>query len=142
MAGFTLSSLACGLAPGTGFLIGARALQGLCGSVLIPQGFALVKVVFPPEHLRRALIPFGPIMGLATVAGPILAGWLLHLNLFGSQWRSIFLVNVPIGLAALILGQSFGPWAAPSPSASPGPSSPGASAAPPCTSASASPPPD
>lgn len=109
MVGFTLSSLACGLAPGAGFLIGARALQGLCGSVMIPQGFALVKVVFPPEHLRRALIPFGPIMGLATVAGPILAGWLLHLDLFGSQWRSIFLINVPIGLAALGLGRYFLP---------------------------------
>ncbi|MFI6904861.1 MFS transporter [Nonomuraea sp. NPDC050394] len=103
LAGFTLSSLACGLAPGTGILIGARVLQGLFGSVMIPQGFALVKVVFPPEHLRRALIPFGPIMGLATVAGPILAGWLLHLNLFGG-WRSIFLINIPIGVLALALG--------------------------------------
>ncbi|HEU5024225.1 MAG TPA: DHA2 family efflux MFS transporter permease subunit [Spirillospora sp.] len=104
MAGFTVASLACGLAPGTGFLIGARALQGLCGSVMIPQGFALVKIVFPPAQLRRALIPFGPIMGLATVAGPLLAGWLLHLDLFGGQWRSIFLINVPIGVAAGILG--------------------------------------
>ncbi|MBB5078995.1 DHA2 family efflux MFS transporter permease subunit [Nonomuraea endophytica] len=103
MAGFTLSSLACGLAPGTGFLIVARALQGLFGSVMIPQGFALVKVVFPPGHLRRALIPFGPIMGLATVAGPILAGWLLHLDLFGG-WRSIFQINIPIGVAAWALG--------------------------------------
>jgi EmrB/QacA subfamily drug resistance transporter len=104
MAGFTLSSLACGLAPNVWFLIVARALQGLCGSVMIPQGFALVKIVFPPEHLRRALIPFGPIMGLATVAGPIVAGWLLHLNLFGGQWRSIFLINIPIGVAAWLLG--------------------------------------
>ncbi|GAA2153569.1 DHA2 family efflux MFS transporter permease subunit [Actinomadura napierensis] len=109
MAGFTIASLACGLAPGVGFLIGARALQGLCGAVMIPQGFALVKIVFPPEHLRRALIPFGPIMGLATVAGPILAGWLLHLDLFGGQWRSIFLINVPIGVAAAALGACFLP---------------------------------
>ena len=77
MAGFTLASLACGLAPDVVFLIAARALQGLLGSVMIPQGLALMKVVFPPEHLRQAFIPFGPIMGLATVAGPILAGWLL-----------------------------------------------------------------
>jgi MFS family permease len=68
------------------------------------KGFALVKVVFPPEQLRQALIPFGPVMGLATVAGPILAGWLLHLDLFGSQWRSIFLINVPIGVVAWALG--------------------------------------
>jgi EmrB/QacA subfamily drug resistance transporter len=104
MAGFTLASLACGLAPGVGFLITARVVQGLFGSVMIPQGFAMVKVVFPPQQLRKALIPFGPVMGLATVAGPILAGWLLHLDLFGSQWRSIFLINVPIGIVAWLLG--------------------------------------
>ena len=109
MAGFTLASLACGLAPGVPFLITARAVQGLFGSVMIPQGFALVKVVFPPDRLRKALIPFGPVMGLATVAGPILAGWLLHLDLFGSQWRTIFLVNVPIGVLAWCLGRRFLP---------------------------------
>ncbi|HEY3684553.1 MAG TPA: MFS transporter [Streptosporangiaceae bacterium] len=103
MAGFTLASLASGLAPGVGFLITARGLQGLFGAVMIPQGFAMVKVVFPPTHLRTALIPFGPVMGLATVAGPILAGWLLHLDVLGSQWRAIFLINVPIGVLALAL---------------------------------------
>jgi len=104
MAGFTLASLACGLAPDVVFLIVARTLQGLLGAVMIPQGLALMKVVFPPEHLRKALTPVGPIMGVTTVAGPILAGWLLHLDLFGSQWRSIFLINVPIGIIALALG--------------------------------------
>lgn len=103
MTGFTLTSLACGLAPHPVFLIVARTLQGLCGSVMIPQGLALVKVVFPPQHLRRALTPIGPLMGLTMVAGPILAGWLLHLDLFGSQWRSIFLINVPFGVLALTL---------------------------------------
>jgi len=104
MAGFTLASLACGLAPDVVFLIVARTLQGLLGAVMIPQGLALMKVVFPPEHLRKALTPVGPIMGVTTVAGPILADWLLHLDLFGSQWRSIFLINVPIGIIALALG--------------------------------------
>jgi EmrB/QacA subfamily drug resistance transporter len=109
MAGFTLASLSCGLAPGVGFLISARLLQGLFGSLMIPQGFAMVKVVFPPQRLRTALIPFGPVTGLATVAGPILAGWLLHLDLLGSQWRSIFLINVPIGVTACVLGWWFLP---------------------------------
>ncbi|MCO5972634.1 DHA2 family efflux MFS transporter permease subunit [Actinoallomurus soli] len=103
MTGFTLTSLACGLAPDVVFLIVARTLQGLCGSVMIPQGLALVKIVFPPRHLRRALMPIGPLMGLATVAGPILAGWLLHLDLLGSGWRSIFLINVPFGVVAAAL---------------------------------------
>ncbi len=104
MVGFTASSLACGLAPSALLLIVTRLLQGIFGSVMIPQGMALVKVVFPPEHLRKALIPFGPVMGLATVAGPILAGWLLNLDLFGSAWRPIFLINVPFGLIAGVLG--------------------------------------
>lgn len=103
MAGFTVFSLACGVAPGVGWLVAARALQGLFGSLMIPQGFALLTVVFPPHKLRQAFVPFGPLMGLAAVGGPILAGWLLHLNLFGSQWRSIFLINVPIGVLAWIL---------------------------------------
>jgi EmrB/QacA subfamily drug resistance transporter len=104
LTGFTLASLACGLAPDVVFLIVARMLQGLLGSVMIPQGLALMKIVFPPQHLRKALTPVGPLMGVTTVAGPILAGWLLHLDLFGSQWRSIFLINVPIGIIALALG--------------------------------------
>ena len=104
MTGFTLASLACGLAPDVVFLIVARLLQGLFGSVMIPQGLALMKIVFPPQHLRKALMPVGPLMGLATVAGPILAGWLLHLDLLGSQWRSIFLINVPFGIIAVALG--------------------------------------
>src|ERR1700760_868748 len=104
MTGFTLASLACGLAPGVVFLIVARTLQGLFGSVMIPQGLAMVKVVFPPQHLRQALTPVGPLMGVVTVAGPIVAGWLLHLDLFGSQWRSIFLINVPLGIMAGALG--------------------------------------
>src|ERR1700761_7901748 len=104
MTGFTLASLACGLAPDVVFLIVARTLQGLFGSVMIPQGLALIKVAFPPEKLRQALTPVGPIVGVATVAGPILAGWLLHLDLFGSQWRAIFLINVPFGVIAGLLG--------------------------------------
>jgi EmrB/QacA subfamily drug resistance transporter len=104
MTGFTLASLACGLAPDVVFLIVARTLQGLFGSVMIPPGLALMTVVFSPQNLRKALTPVGPIMGVATVAGPILAGWLLHLDLFGSQWRSIFGINIPFGIVALTLG--------------------------------------
>ncbi|HEY6742379.1 MAG TPA: MFS transporter, partial [Lapillicoccus sp.] len=92
-----------------GWLILARLLQGLFGAVMIPQGLALVKVAFPPEELDKAFIPFGPVMGLAGVAGPILAGWLLDANLYGSQWRSIFLINVPIGVAAFALAWRYLP---------------------------------
>jgi EmrB/QacA subfamily drug resistance transporter len=98
MAGFTVASLLCGLAPTAGALIGFRIVQGLFGAVMIPHGLAMVKQAFPPEDLQKALIPFGPIMGLAAVLGPILAGFLIDADLFGSGWRMIFLINVPVGL--------------------------------------------
>ncbi|GAA2184667.1 hypothetical protein GCM10009785_33490 [Brooklawnia cerclae] len=109
MTAFTLASLACGLAPNVPALIVLRTIQGLAGAVMIPQGFSLVKIAFPPEHLRKALVPFGPIMGAAGVLGPILAGWLLAANPFDTQWRSIFLINVPIGVAAIVLAALFLP---------------------------------
>ncbi len=98
MAGFTLFSLLCGLAPSAGLLIAFRVLQGLFGAVMIPQGLAMVKQSFPPEDLQKAFIPFGPIMGLSAVLGPILAGVLIDADLFGTGWRMIFLINVPVGL--------------------------------------------
>jgi EmrB/QacA subfamily drug resistance transporter len=98
MAGFTLFSLLCGLAPSAGLLITFRVLQGLFGAVMIPQGLAMVKQSFPPEDLQKAFIPFGPIMGLSAVLGPIIAGFLINADLFGTGWRMIFLINVPVGL--------------------------------------------
>src|SRR5690242_15193059 len=98
MAGFTLASLLCGLAPSAGWLIAFRVLQGLFGAVMIPQGLAMVKQSFPPEDLQKAFIPFGPIMGLSAVLGPIIAGFLIDADLFGTGWRMIFLINVPVGV--------------------------------------------
>jgi EmrB/QacA subfamily drug resistance transporter len=109
MVGFTLSSLLCGLAPSAGALIGFRVLQGLFGAVMIPQGLAMVKQSFAPEDLQKAFIPFGPIMGLAAVLGPILAGVLLDADLLGTGWRMIFLINVPIGLVAAFLAWRYLP---------------------------------
>jgi EmrB/QacA subfamily drug resistance transporter len=97
MVGFTVASLLCGLAPSAGLLIAARAVQGLFGAVMIPQGLAMVTSSFREEDLQKAFIPFGPVMGLAAVLGPILAGFLIDADLFGSSWRAIFWVNVPVG---------------------------------------------
>jgi EmrB/QacA subfamily drug resistance transporter len=99
MAGFTLASLACGLAPSAGLLIAFRVLQGLFGAVMLPQGLAMVKQSFPPEDLQKAFIPFGPVMGLSAVLGPMLAGFLIDADVLGTGWRMIFLINVPVGLA-------------------------------------------
>jgi EmrB/QacA subfamily drug resistance transporter len=109
MIGFTLSSLACGLAPSPELLIGARVVQGLFGAVMIPQGLAMVKASFTEADLQKAFIPFGPVMGLAAVLGPILAGFLLDWDLFGSGWRSIFWINVPVGAVASYLALRYLP---------------------------------
>lgn len=101
-AGFTAASVACGLATGPGTLVAARVLQGVFGAVLIPQGFGLLKEMFPPEETGRAFGAFGPVMGLSAVGGPILAGVLIDADLYGTGWRAIFLINLPIGLAAVL----------------------------------------
>src|SRR4051812_38450654 len=103
MAGFTVASLLSGLAPTAGALIAFRVLQGGFGAVMIPQGLAMVKQSFHPDDLQKAFIPFGPIMGLAAVLGPILAGFLIDADLFGSGWRMIFLINIPVGVVGTFL---------------------------------------
>ncbi|MEQ6969034.1 MFS transporter [Pectobacterium polaris] len=101
MAGFTLASALCGLAPSAGFLIGARILQGLAAALLFPQVYASIRVNFDGNDSRRAFGLLGMTLGLAAIAGQVLGGWLVHANLFGLGWRSIFLINVPIGLLAI-----------------------------------------
>ncbi len=103
MIGFTAASVACGLAPSAGLLIAARVAQGLFGATMIPQGLAMVKQAFPPQDLAKAFIPFGPVMGLAAVLGPIIAGVLIDADLFGSGWRMVFLINLPVGVVAVPL---------------------------------------
>lgn len=100
-AGFTLASVLCALAPGPGALIAARALQGACGALLLPQGFGIVKETFPEPELGKAFGLFGPVMGLCAVGGPVVGGLLAGTDLFGAGWRMVFLVNLPLGLAAL-----------------------------------------
>jgi EmrB/QacA subfamily drug resistance transporter len=102
IVGFTIASALCAAAPSAGFLIAMRAAQGAFGALLIPQGFGMVKEVFAEEDLTKAFATFGPVMGLSAVAAPIIGGVLVNADLFGSGWRSIFLVNVPLGIAGLI----------------------------------------
>ncbi|HWU32069.1 MAG TPA: MFS transporter, partial [Marmoricola sp.] len=109
MAGFTIASLACGLAPNADALIVFRVLQGLFGAVMLPHGMAIVKQSFHPDDLQKAVIPFGPIMGLSAVLGPILAGVLIDADLFGSGWRMIFLINVPVGIAGTYIAARYLP---------------------------------
>ncbi|WP_328765518.1 DHA2 family efflux MFS transporter permease subunit [Streptomyces sp. NBC_00272] len=96
---FTLASVACGLAPNAGLLIAARGLQGLGAALLAPQTMALIVSVFPAQRRGTAMGIWGMVAGLATLSGPTLGGTLVSTV----GWRWIFLVNVPIGVAALVM---------------------------------------
>ena len=114
MGGFVAASVLCALAPTAGALIAFRALQGAVGAIMIPQGFGLIRELFGDEGQQKAFAVFGPVMGLSAVAGPVIGGALVDLDMFGTGWRSIFLVNVPLGLAAIALGVKHLPRVAPS----------------------------
>ncbi|MBW8482237.1 MFS transporter [Actinomadura parmotrematis] len=103
-AGFTVGSLLCSIATGPGMLIGARVVQGLFGALMLPQGIGMIRRMFPPKEMGTAFGLFGPIMGLSAVGGPVLAGWLVDADLFGTGWRMIFLINLPVGAAAVLFG--------------------------------------
>jgi MFS family permease len=85
-------------------LIAARVFQGLAGAIMTPQVLAIATVTFPPEERGQSFSLFGLSAGLAAVAGPIIGGLLIGANFGGLDWRPIFLVNVPIGLLAVVLG--------------------------------------
>jgi EmrB/QacA subfamily drug resistance transporter len=99
-AGFTVMSAACAVAPSPSMLIGFRVLQGAFGALMIPQGFGMIKECFAEDEMGKVFGAFGPMMGLSMVAAPILAGALVEANLWGIGWRLVFLINVPIGIAA------------------------------------------
>jgi EmrB/QacA subfamily drug resistance transporter len=101
-AGFTVASGLCAIAPSVEVLIGFRVLQGVAAAIMIPQGLGLIREMFPRDELTAAFGVFGPVIGLSAVLGPILGGFLVHADLFGTGWRSVFLVNLPVGIAALV----------------------------------------
>jgi EmrB/QacA subfamily drug resistance transporter len=104
LTGFVVASAACALAWSPGSLIAARVAQGLSAAMLTPQAFGLIRDLFPPAKMTKAFAALGPVIGLSTVAGPIVAGLLLKANLLGSDWRSLFLINLPLGAFALVVG--------------------------------------
>ncbi|HVU79254.1 MAG TPA: MFS transporter [Gaiellaceae bacterium] len=104
VAGFTVASALCGLAWSPGVLIGLRLVQGVFAASMIPQGFGIVKQVFPEDEIGKAFGMFGPVIGGSAVLGPVIGGLLVDWDLLGTTWRLIFLINVPVGLAGLIGG--------------------------------------
>lgn len=95
---FTVASALCGIAQTSGELIAARILQGIGGALLTPQTLAILTSIFPPERRGAAFGIWGGVAGLATLAGPTLGGAIITYI----DWRWIFFINVPIGIAAFI----------------------------------------
>jgi EmrB/QacA subfamily drug resistance transporter len=102
VTGFTVMSALCGAAQSPGQLIAFRVVQGAMGAIMVPQVLAVIQVIFPPAERIKALAGFGVTAGLGTISGPLIGGLLIQHNLFGLGWRPIFLINVPVGIIAVI----------------------------------------
>ncbi|WP_308294068.1 MFS transporter, partial [Streptomyces sp. UNOC14_S4] len=103
IAGFTAASLLCGLAVNAPMLIASRVAQGAMAGLMVPQVLATVHVAFPQGERAKVFGIHGAITAVGTILGPVLGGVLVQADLFGLSWRPIFLINLPIGLAALLI---------------------------------------
>jgi EmrB/QacA subfamily drug resistance transporter len=117
MAGFTVASALCGVASSPAPMIVARAVQGAFGAMLIPQGMAIMTKAFDREQLQTAFGLFGPLLGLSSIGGPVLAGFIIDHDLAGLSWRPIFLVNVALGVVGLMAAARVLPRDEPDPEA-------------------------
>ena len=102
VAGFSVASLLCGLSQSGTQIVAARVFQGLMASLMYPQIFSIIRVTFSPRELPTALGILGGVIGVATIAGPLAGGLIIQGNFFGLDWRPIFLINLPIGIFALV----------------------------------------
>jgi EmrB/QacA subfamily drug resistance transporter len=109
MAAFTLTSLACGLAPNAIALVIGRIAQGASAAMMVPQVLATIQAATTGQRRAKALGRYGATGGLAAVLGQVLGGLLVSANIDGAGWRPIFLVNVPIGLVGLVLANRYVP---------------------------------
>jgi EmrB/QacA subfamily drug resistance transporter len=101
LAGFTLGSVLCASAPSVPLLVAARVLQAAGGALLVPASQLLVMAAFPPEQRMKVIGVMAGVAALASALGPVLGGVMVDLG----GWRLVFLVNLPVGLAALVAGR-------------------------------------
>jgi EmrB/QacA subfamily drug resistance transporter len=109
LVAFTAMSAACGLAPDAGSLVAFRALQGFAAAAMIPQVMSSIQVLYAPEERAKAMGAFSALAGLATVLGPVLGAILTDADIAGTAWRPVFLINVPVGVLALVAALRFIP---------------------------------
>ncbi|KQP49104.1 MFS transporter [Pseudorhodoferax sp. Leaf274] len=96
MLGFGVASALCGCAPSPSVLVAGRLLQGISAAVMAPQSLASIHAIFPAQEKSRALGMYGATFGAASVAGQLLGGLLVSVDLFGLGWRAVFLINLPV----------------------------------------------
>lgn len=100
VVGFAAASGAIGLGGSVSLVVTFRVLQGLFGALLMPAALGLLRASFPAEKLNAAIGIWGAVIGASTAAGPIVGGLLVeHVN-----WESVFFINIPVGLIALVMG--------------------------------------
>lgn len=102
IAGFVAASALCAAAQNADMLVGARVLQGLSAALMVPQVLAMIYVMFLPQEIGRVIGLYASMIGVAIVAAPIAGGLLISWSPFGLDWRTIFVVNLPIGVTALV----------------------------------------
>ncbi|EFL32770.1 transmembrane efflux protein [Streptomyces viridochromogenes DSM 40736] len=107
IGGFTVASALCGLAVNPEMLVASRILQGGMAALMVPQVLSIVHATFPAHERGKVFGMFGAVVGLGAVSGPVLGALLTEWDLFGWGWRSIFLINLPVGVAGLVLGSRF-----------------------------------
>jgi EmrB/QacA subfamily drug resistance transporter len=100
---FTLTSLACGAAPDASVLIAARLLQGLAAALISPNVLAIIGVAYQGPERVRALTVYGMVMGFAAAGAQLIGGALVQADVAGLGWRTVFLINLPIGVAGMLL---------------------------------------
>jgi EmrB/QacA subfamily drug resistance transporter len=100
---FTITSAACGLAPTAGLLIAGRVLQGISAGLMTPQVLAILRTSYSGQAQARAFSMFGLSLGIGAVSGQLIGGLLIRADVLGLDWRTCFLINVPVGAAAVAL---------------------------------------
>ena len=100
---FTLASLACGVAPSAAWLVLGRVVQGAGAALLAPQVLAILGSIYTGPDRARAFATYGVVLGIASACGQVIGGLLIQANVLGWGWRTCFLVNLPVGAAALPL---------------------------------------
>ncbi|MFE5584475.1 MFS transporter [Kitasatospora sp. NPDC056531] len=107
IGGFTVASALCGLASGPEMLVAMRLLQGGTAALMVPQVLSIIHATFPAEERGKVFGMFGAVVGLGAVSGPMIGALLTEWDPLGLAWRPIFLINLPVGIAGLLLGRRY-----------------------------------